>query len=155
MLNFIDYFFELFNLLFGEFFSLRCDVFYKHLVITDLILFFCLRDVFNLADDILLDFFFFLFLFCHVKVEFALNCERETSVAHVIQDILDNFLTADLEGECQIFALSSSHKAWNRDVSTPRHLSAEASFDFINGQVMFCKWVFHLKYKLRIAQHIV
>ena len=138
MLNFIDNFFELLNLLFGELFSLRCDVFYKHFVITDLILFLCLRDVFDLADDILLDFFFFLFLFCHVKVELALNCERKTSVTHVIEDILDNFLTTDLEGECQIFALSSSHKAWNRDVGTPRHLSAEASFYFIDGQVMFC-----------------
>ena len=84
MLNFINYFFKLFDLLFCEFFSLRCDVFYEHLVITDLILFLCLRDVFNLADDILLDFFFFLFLFCHVKVELALNRERKTSVAHVI-----------------------------------------------------------------------
>ena len=89
LLNLLDHLLEFFYLLFSQFLGLRLHILNQHLVIANDIHLLRLRDVLNLIDDVLFNFLFFLFLFCHVKIELAFDRVREATITLIFNDVLD------------------------------------------------------------------
>lgn len=89
LLNLLDHLLEFFYLLFSQFLGLRLHILNQHLVIANDIHLLRLRDVLNLIDDVLFNFLFFLFLFCHVEIELAFDRVREATITLIFNDVLD------------------------------------------------------------------